>query len=102
PTEGAHGLLLRAHAAAIDPSRSPSSARHRSRELLERALAIDPGALKAAHNLALLDLQDGRSREAVERLEARAAQPPGWQWLGFFAQARAARPLSAHPEPAAP
>ncbi|HJZ87096.1 MAG TPA: tetratricopeptide repeat protein [Polyangia bacterium] len=90
----AHGLLLRAYAAAVDPSRAGGTARERARSLLEQALAADPGALRATYNLALLDLQDDRAREALARLEGSRPPPGLWSWHSLRAQALRARGLS--------
>jgi tetratricopeptide (TPR) repeat protein len=91
----AAALLCRARAAAIDTTRTHASVRTRVRTLLEQALAADPAALRAAYNLALLDIEDDRSREAIERLEGAADRVRFWGWHALWAQALRARGLSA-------
>src|SRR5262249_28972989 len=76
------------------PSRAPVTARERTRALLQEALATDPSLARAAYHLALLDLQDDRVREALERLDA-SPRPPGLvSWQVLRAQGLRARGLA--------
>ena len=91
----APAMIARASAATIDPSRSYSTTRERARSFLEQALAADPHTLRAAYNLALLDLQDDRAREAMARLEENNANATFWGWHALYAQALRQKGLTA-------
>lgn len=76
--------LLAAQLATDDPSRPSRLARDRGRRALERALALDPSLERARYNLALIELNADRPREALARLDA-VKQPKSWRfWFARF------------------
>ena len=78
--------LLAAQLRSDDPSRPPRLARDRGRRALERALALDPTLDRARYNLALVELNADRPREALARLDE-VKRPRSWRF--FFARQQA-------------
>ena len=78
--------LLAAQLLQEDSSRPARMARDRGRRALERALALDPSLERARYNLALLELNADRPREALARLDE-VKQARSWRF--FFARFQA-------------
>ena len=80
--------LLAAQLWSEDSSRPTRLARDRGRRALERALALDPTLDRARYNLALVELNSDRPREALARLDE-VRKPRSWRF--FFARQQALR-----------
>jgi tetratricopeptide (TPR) repeat protein len=72
------GQALAAQVARNDPTRPPSFARDAGRSRLRAALAADAQLGRAWQVLAAIDLDDDRTREAIDDARAAAAAAPGW------------------------
>jgi hypothetical protein len=86
----APGLALAAVIARDDPTRPPSFSRDTARSLFRAALAADPGAARASQGLAAIELEDDRSREAIDDARAAARAAPRW-WAPELVRAHALR-----------
>ena len=82
----APAMLLAAQLWSDDTSRPSRLARDRGRRALERALALDPTLDRARYNLALIELNSDKPREALARLDE-VAHPRSWRF--FFARQQA-------------
>lgn len=78
--------LLAAQLWSEDASRPSRLARDRGRRALERALALDKTLDRARYNLAMLELNGDKPREALARLDE-VTQPRSWRF--FFARQQA-------------
>ena len=78
--------LLAAQLRTEDSSRPSRLARDRGRRALERAVALDPTLDRARYNLALIELNADKPREAIARLDE-IAHPRSWRF--FFARQQA-------------
>ncbi|MCA1664154.1 MAG: hypothetical protein LC659_07790, partial [Myxococcales bacterium] len=82
----APGPLVAAQLWSEDPSRPSRLARDRGRRALERALALDPTLDRARYNLALIELNADKPREALARLDE-VKHPLSWRF--YFARQQA-------------
>jgi tetratricopeptide (TPR) repeat protein len=80
--------LLAAQLWSEDPSRPSRLARDRGRRALERALALDPTLDRARYNLALVDLNSDKPREALAQLDE-VKHPGARSWRFAFARQQA-------------
>jgi tetratricopeptide (TPR) repeat protein len=72
------GLALAAQIARNDPTRPVSFARDAARSRLRAALAVDGELGRPWQVLAGIDLEDDRTREAIDDARAAARAAPGW------------------------
>jgi tetratricopeptide (TPR) repeat protein len=84
------GWALAGHVARNDPSRPPAFARDAARARLRAALAIDADLGRVWQVLAAIDLEDERTREAIDDARAGARAAPGW-WAPELVLAHALR-----------
>lgn len=82
----APAALMAAALRADDQTRPARLARDRSRRALERALQLDPTLERARYNLALMELNADRPREAIARLDQ---VHEGKSWRFAFARYQA-------------
>ena len=84
------GLAAAARLAQSDATRPADIMRDKARELFGRALAIDPGMARAWLDLAGLEMQKSRPRDAAAAARHALAVAPAW-WPGHLALATALR-----------
>lgn len=84
------GLAAAARLGQADPTRPADIMRDKARVLLLRALAIDPKLARVWSDLANLEMQKSRPREAATDAERAVLAAPGW-WPGHSALAAALR-----------
>ncbi len=84
------GLAAAGRLGEMDPTRPADIMRDRARALWQQALASDPGMARVWIDLAKLDLQNDRAREATDKAEHARHVAPMW-WPAQLAAATALR-----------
>jgi Tfp pilus assembly protein PilF len=84
------GLSAAARVAEVDSTRPENMNRDRARALYLRAVSVDPHLARAWLDLARLELDNDRPREAVQDAQQAQSAAPGW-WLSDLQLADALR-----------
>lgn len=86
----APGLAAAARLSETDPTRPSDIARDRARDLLQKAVAVDPAMARVWLDLAKIELDNDRARDATEKAERARKVAPAW-WSAVLGHSSALR-----------